>query len=559
MNIGAAAAASGVTAKMIRHYEAIGLLRPAERRANAYRDYGERDLHELRFIRRARRLGFSIPEIGELLALWRDRGRPSREVKRIAEAHIGDLQSRDRRNAGDGEHASGPGRRLPWRRPSGLPDPRRSRARSGRRLSRQPTLARGRALVHEAEMNVASPSPTNNWPDLIRPAMRDVATSGIVEVFNYGRGRQGLIPLWVGEGDLPTPPFISEAAKASLDRGETFYTWQNGVPELRAAIAAYMTQVYGAAPGGGAFSPENFFVTIGGMHAIEIATRLIVGPGDEALIPTPAWPNFVGALEISGARAVPVRLDKGSRWSLDPAKLEKAVTPATRLIFFNTPANPTGFVATREEIVETLAIARRHGLWIIADEIYGRLTYDGVRAPSFHDVMAPDDKILFVQTLSKNWAMTGFRIGWLEAPAGARRRDREPRPVHDLGRAGLQPARGDRGARAGRSVPRLADRALPPLARHLVRGARHDRTRSLLQAGGGVLSLLLDRRLFQIRGRSRSGSSTKPASAPRRAAPSAPAARAICVFASPAIPSRSPKRRGAWRGGSRGALTMFCV
>ena len=94
MNIGAAAAASGVNAKMIRHYEAIGLLRPAERRANDYRDYGDRDLHELRFIRRARRLGFSIAEIGELLTLWRDRSRPSREVKRIAEVHISDLQSR---------------------------------------------------------------------------------------------------------------------------------------------------------------------------------------------------------------------------------------------------------------------------------------------------------------------------------------------------------------------------------------------------------------------------------------------------------------------------------
>src|SRR5271168_4158848 len=176
-------------------------------------------------------------------------------------------------------------------------------------------------------MNDASLQLSPEWLDQIRPAMRAVATSGILEVFNYGRGRQGLIPLWVGEGDLPTPPFISEAAKASLDRGETFYTWQNGVPELRAAIAAYMTQVYGGAPGGGPFSPANFFVTIGGMHAIEIATRLIVGPGDEALIPTPAWPNFVGALEISGARAVPVRLDKGSRWSLDPGKLEKAVTP----------------------------------------------------------------------------------------------------------------------------------------------------------------------------------------------------------------------------------------
>src|SRR5262249_34436942 len=104
-------------------------------------------------------------------------------------------------------------------------------------------------------MNVASPPLLPNWPDLIRPTMRDVAPSGVVGVFNYGPGRPGLIPLWVGEGDLPTPPFICEAAKASLDRGETFYTWQRGVPELRAAIAAYMTQVYGAAPGGGPFSP----------------------------------------------------------------------------------------------------------------------------------------------------------------------------------------------------------------------------------------------------------------------------------------------------------------
>ena len=93
------------------------------------------------------------------------------------------------------------------------------------------------------------------------------------------------------------------------------------------------------------------------------------------------------------------------------------MTPATKVIFLNSPANPTGFIATREEIAATLAIARRHDLWIVADEIYGRLTYDGARAPSFHDVMAPDDKVLFVQTLSKNWAMTGFRVGWLEAPA----------------------------------------------------------------------------------------------------------------------------------------------
>ncbi len=259
-------------------------------------------------------------------------------------------------------------------------------------------------------------SPDRNWLAEIHPTVREAQPSGIVEVFDYGRGRQGLVPLWVGEGDLPPPASVSEAVKASLDRGETFYTAQAGIPPLREAIAAYMTRVYGVAPGGGAFNPESFLVTIGGMHAIEIATRLTLGPGDEALIPSPAWPNFVGAIETSGARAVPVPLGRVGRWSLDPNRLADAVTPATKVIFLNSPANPTGFIATREEIAATLALARERGLWIVADEIYGRLTYDGARAPSFHDVMALDDKILFVQTLSKNWAMTGFRVGWLEAP-----------------------------------------------------------------------------------------------------------------------------------------------
>ena len=259
-------------------------------------------------------------------------------------------------------------------------------------------------------------SPDRNWLAEIQPTVRGAAASGIVEAFDYGRGRQGLIPLWVGEGDQPPPACVIEAVKASLDRGETFYTYQAGIPPLREAIAAYMTRVYGAAPDGGAFDPKSFFVTIGGMHAIEIAVRLTLGAGEEALIPSPAWPNFVGAIETSGARAVPVPLGRKGRWSLDVDRLAAAVTPATRAIFLNTPANPTGFVATREEIAATLALARAKNLWIVADEIYGRITYDGVRAPSFHDVMTPDDKIVFVQTLSKNWGMTGFRVGWLEAP-----------------------------------------------------------------------------------------------------------------------------------------------
>ena len=131
MNIGAAAAASGVTAKMIRHYEAIGLLRPAQRRANDYRDYGEREVHELKFIRRARRLGFSTGEIGALLALWRDRSRPSREVRRIAEAHVGELEARIAEMQAMAKTLQPARAQVPRRRPAGLPDPRRSGA--GRR------------------------------------------------------------------------------------------------------------------------------------------------------------------------------------------------------------------------------------------------------------------------------------------------------------------------------------------------------------------------------------------------------------------------------------------
>jgi aspartate/methionine/tyrosine aminotransferase len=250
-----------------------------------------------------------------------------------------------------------------------------------------------------------------DWRALIRKEVGAIEVSGIVEVFDYGRNKQGLIPLWVGEGDLPTPAFIAEAAKASMDRGETFYTYQAGVPELRAAIAAYMSAHYGEGLG-----PERFFVTIGGMHALDLAVKMTVGPSEEALVLSPAWPNFAGALACNGARASFVELDATPEWRLDPERLAAAVTPQTRAILFNSPANPTGYVASREEIVAVLEIARRRGLWIIADEIYGRLVYGGVRAPSFHDVMAPDDKILFVQTLSKNWAMTGWRIGWLEAP-----------------------------------------------------------------------------------------------------------------------------------------------
>lgn len=250
-------------------------------------------------------------------------------------------------------------------------------------------------------------------PFPIRDAARNAPASGIVEIFDYGRNKQGLLPLWVGEGDLPTPDFITEAARQSLTKGETFYTYQGGLPELRAGIAAYLSAMYDTP-----VADDRIFVTSGGMHALQIAVTMVAGAGDEVIVPTPAWPNFRGALTVSGATTRDVPMSFGAKgWQLDIADIAAAIGPNTRALCINSPANPTGWVASAEEIKALLDLARQHGLWIIADEIYGRFSFTGSRAPSFRDVMEPDDRILFVQTFSKNWAMTGWRVGWLEAPA----------------------------------------------------------------------------------------------------------------------------------------------
>jgi aspartate/methionine/tyrosine aminotransferase len=227
----------------------------------------------------------------------------------------------------------------------------------------------------------------------------------------------------VGEGDLPTPAFIHEAATRSFAAGETFYTNQRGLSELREVIARYLARIY--SPGSrldGLYAPERFSITVGGMHALQIALRLVAGAGDEAIVITPAWPNFRGALTVSGASATEVPLlfsgtGAAAQWTLDLNRLTGALTPRTRAIIINSPANPTGWTASREELAAILDIGRHRGLWIIADEIYGRFFYPAERAPSFRDLMEENDRIIFVQTLSKNWAMTGWRIGWIEAPA----------------------------------------------------------------------------------------------------------------------------------------------
>ncbi|MBB5575015.1 MULTISPECIES: pyridoxal phosphate-dependent aminotransferase [Rhizobium] len=248
--------------------------------------------------------------------------------------------------------------------------------------------------------------------DSLSPRALTAPESGIVEVVNYARGRDGLLPLWVGEGDLPTPDFINRATMASLNAGETFYTWQRGIPELRQALSDYYTRHFGVS-----LPMEHFYVTGSGMQAIQLSVQAITSPGDEMIYLSPAWPNIAAALEIAGARsvAVPLQFENG-KWTLDLERLKAAITPKTKGLFINTPSNPTGWTATHQDLRDILALAREHSLWIMADEIYALYYYAGGRAPSFLDVKEADDKILFVNSFSKNWSMTGWRVGWIVAP-----------------------------------------------------------------------------------------------------------------------------------------------
>jgi aspartate/methionine/tyrosine aminotransferase len=245
--------------------------------------------------------------------------------------------------------------------------------------------------------------------ETLRKEAVNAPESGIVAVMNHGRRGAGVLPLWAGEGDLPTPDFIRKAAVEAIHAGETFYTWQRGVPELREALARYHNRHFVPWT-----TSENFFVTGSGMQAIQIALQAIAGDGDEVVYLSPAWPNFAAAAGIAGAVAIPVSLEFGvDGWQLDIEKVLARISPKTRAIFINSPSNPTGWTASRQELSALLALARQRGIWIIADEIYALFNYQVGRAASFMDVMDPEDRIIFVNSFSKNWAMTGWRIGWM--------------------------------------------------------------------------------------------------------------------------------------------------
>jgi len=206
----------------------------------------------------------------------------------------------------------------------------------------------------------------------VRDAIRDLRASRIAEISALGMGDPDVIPLWYGEGDLPTPDFIGRAATAAIEAGHTFYTYKAGLPELRSAIADYLTGLY-ARPTGA----ERIVVSSSGMSALMLVAEALIAPGDNLVIIAPIWPNIAASVSIMGGEPRLVALDPvpGGGWCLDVERIFAACDARTRGIFVNSPANPTGWVISAGEIEALLAFARRRGLWLIADEVYGRIVY----------------------------------------------------------------------------------------------------------------------------------------------------------------------------------------
>lgn len=263
---------------------------------------------------------------------------------------------------------------------------------------------------------MAEPKTQEHGPTLppIRRQIDALANSRIREVSDLGMKLGGVLPLWFGESDMTTPEFIRQAAKTSLDDGETFYAENLGIPPLREAIAAYQSRLLGKP-----IAPERIVVTNSGMTALMLVMQVLLGEGDNAVITTPIWPNCIEAARIMGAepRLVQLRMGEGA-WRLDLEELFDSVDEKTKLILVNSPNNPTGWMMPASDQRALLDFATERGIWVIADEVYERLVYDDARAPSFLDLAGPADPVIAANSFSKSWCMTGWRLGWITVPDG---------------------------------------------------------------------------------------------------------------------------------------------
>lgn len=233
------------------------------------------------------------------------------------------------------------------------------------------------------------------------------------EILRYGWRKENILSLGQGEGSDPTPNFVIEAANKAMVEGKTFYGPVLGQPALRKEISEYYKRIFNANIGS-----DQIFVTGSGTTAMHLALSSILEEGDEVVAVTPIWKNLLGAVHLAQATTIQVPLESNSNtgWFLDLEKLFGAVTDKTKAILIVTPSNPTGWVLNKDDMIKILEFAREKNIWIVSDEVYNRSVYGQTYAPSFNQFMHPDDKVFTINSFSKSWAMTGWRLGWLTGP-----------------------------------------------------------------------------------------------------------------------------------------------
>lgn len=260
---------------------------------------------------------------------------------------------------------------------------------------------------------MTAPSPARPLLADLRRDVAELEETAIVDVAVHGWGKEGLIPFWFGEGDQSTPDFIAKSAADALMRGETFYTDQRGIKELRGELVAYTKRTFGVDVG-----DDQVSLVTAGMSGLYLVMDMLVERGDEVVVVGPVWPNIYSTVSIHGGtvRDVSIRMTADG-WSLDLEELFAAVTGKTKAIFINSPGNPTGWLMEADQQRAVMDFARERGVWVVADEVYHQLVFDRAVAPSFLQVARPDDRLVVVNSFSKSWMMTGWRLGWLTHPA----------------------------------------------------------------------------------------------------------------------------------------------
>ena len=245
----------------------------------------------------------------------------------------------------------------------------------------------------------------------LRPEVERVTESPLVQVATLAESIPGSIKLCYGESDLPTPEFICRAADEAARAGHTFYTHTTGCPELREAIATKVFELHGVT-----YRPSEVMATVGASMAIFTAIRACLGPGENAVVISPTYAIFVSAVAMVGAEARPIPLDHdGHRFRLDLDLVARAIDANTRMLIVNSPSNPTGWIISADEQRALYAMAERHDLVILADEVYERMVYHATVCPSFARIADDQDRLIVVNSFSKTYNMTGWRLGWAQS------------------------------------------------------------------------------------------------------------------------------------------------